>query len=74
MLRLRRYHGDQLRGAAIISIGPNAYRRPSGIAVAPASLLICLIMTLVMMTFFFILVVILVPRLAAQLRRTLEPF
>ena len=45
MLRLRRYHGDQLREAAIISIGPNAYRRPSGIAVVPASLLICLIMT-----------------------------
>ncbi|MGE9809267.1 hypothetical protein [Janibacter sp. G1551] len=64
MLRLRRYHGDQLRGAAIISIGPNAYRRPSGIAVAPASLLICLIMTFLMtfliMTFLIIVVIVIV--------------
>ncbi|WP_427383905.1 hypothetical protein [Janibacter sp. G56] len=59
MLRLRRYHGDQLRGAAIISIGPNAYRRPSGIAVAPASLLICLIMTFLIMTFLIIVVIVL---------------
>ncbi len=59
MPRLRWYHGDQLREAAIISIGPNAYRRPGGIAVAPASLLICLIMTFLILTFLIIVVIVL---------------